>query len=414
MSKRFSLVAIILLLIWISFFPLPLQEKYNLAVMGSLVLIFIFLFIKKRASMFKPSDLPLWFFLAAIGLNVLFSQQKGVAFRTYLDLAIPLFLIYYLVPEGMFTKDKLNLLARVICILSILVALGGVMDILLRINFIYEHFMPNPFYQRYKTDYFMRATSTQFHASVLGSYLIASLPFNFLLIKQTNSLSRLLGIVGTIIIFPVIILTFSRGVFLGLVAMLLFILYTAKDRRLVAIFFIILSIFLILSSYLPYPFSKLGLNGFFRYGDSIFSSDRLQRYIMAGRIIKEHPFAGLGFQHFRIQFYEYFSGRETVPYEFMIADNMYLTMLAETGVIGFTGFFVFILSIFIKGGKQLIKLKHLPQDRQRLIFILSSFVGLSVNAMAYELFYWPGQYMYFCILIGLIEAFYRDKRIYES
>jgi O-antigen ligase len=131
---------------------------------------------------------------------------------------------------------------------------------------------------------------------------------------------------------------------------------------------------------------------------------------MTGRIIKEHPLVGLGFQHFRIRFYEYYPHSNTMPYENMIADNMYLTILAETGVLGFSGLFIFIILLFKKGLRRFHALDNMPGEKQRLLALLSALLGLLVNMAGYELFYWPNIYIYFCILIGLIEAYNRNAK----
>ena len=124
--------------------------------------------------------------------------------------------------------------------------------------------------------------------------------------------------------------------------------------------------------------------------DSIISPYRLTRVKMTFKILKDHPLFGIGFNHFRIRFNEYCPpedrGREL--YEFMIPDNMYLTFLAETGLLGASGFLVFIFLLFKRGFKRIIP--------------ISSLAGLLVNMGAYELFYWYNPYMFFCLLCGFV------------
>lgn len=390
---------------WISFFPEPIQGKYRFYAHGFIVLAFLILFAGKRLSLFKLSDCPLWVFLIAISINVFFAQQKNTAFKTYLDLAVPLFYIYYLMSKDSSYGKNFDLLSKTVCICSILVSLGGILESIFAYNPIYEHFIENPFYKRYISGFVVRPMSTQFNPVVLGTYLLGCLPFNFILFKQNKAFFRLLGGLGIALNIVIIILTFSRGVFLGLITAITFYFLIQKKYRSLVIFFIILLLFILLCSYLPYPFNRFGEGQMRVENRGIFSDYRFTRCAMAWRIIREHPLVGLGFQHFRIRFYEYFPLKFSVPYEFMIADNMYLTILAETGIIGFAGFLIFILSILIRGFKQLIKLKYISGDRQRLILIFSAFLGLLVNAGAYEIFYWSNPYIFFCILAGLIKAF---------
>ena len=416
MLRKFELFVIILLIIWISSFPEPIQGQYHIAVKTFLGLAFLILLIRKRGRIFKPIDFPLWIFLVAIGINVLFAQQKDIALRSYIDLAIPMFLIYYLVSESISSRERFNLLARIICISSILVALLAIIESIFAVNPLYEYFLENPYYRRYMTG-FVRPMSTQFNPAVLGSYLLGCLPFNFLLFKQSRGFFRLLGGGGIVLNITVIILTFSRGVFLGMIAMIMFYLFAQKKKLLIAIFSIILLILILIWSFLPYPFCRFGINFMIKdkdmKGSGIFSNYRFDRLIMTQHIFKDHPLVGLGFQHFRIRFYEYYPRKGIIPYEFMIADNMYLTILTETGIIGFSGFLIFIFYFFRKAWRQQRLIAYMSQRRLQLLLILSAFAGLLVNMGAYELFYWPNQYLLFCIIIGCLGAFRRDREKYD-
>ena len=411
MLKYLSLIAIIILFIWISFFPAPIQDQYHIASKVFLLLAFLVLLIRKRSSIFKPNDFPLWFFLVAIGINGFFAQQRDIAFSTYLDLAIPMFLIYYLVSDSLSSQARFNLLAKIICISSILVALLAILETIFAFNPLYEYFIENPYYGRYIT-YFVRPMSTQFNPAPLGSYMLACLPFNLLLFKQSRNFLRLLGATGIVLNVVVIILTFSRGVFLGLIAMILFYLFSQRKYRSVAIFLVILIIAVFVCSYLPYPFSKFGIE-LTVGGGGITSTYRVNRCIMTQRILKDYPFVGLGFQHFRIRFYEFYPEKAIVPYEFMIADNMYLTLLAETGLLGFFGFLLFVFSFLKRGWKRLRVLNLASKERWQLLVVVAAFIGLLVSMVGYEFFYWPNQYILFCIIVGCIGAFCRWEEGYE-
>jgi O-antigen ligase len=409
----FDRFIIVSLLFWISFFPEPLQIKYGLWTKIILISITLFSLIKNRHNLFcSKKHLPLLILLALFLPSIFSAQNKLVAAETYSDIAVPLFSLYVL-SEALFREEKnLFVLAKTICLFSVIVALWGILDILLGKNILYEYLMKNQYYCRYVAGTSLRRPiSTQFNPVALGSYLLASLPFNFLLFKQNKGLFNLLGLLGMVLNTIIVILTFSRGVFLGLIALISFYLFNQKKYRLMGLFFIILFLSIFICTRLPYPFNRLGIDWLGTKNRGILSSYRFDRCIMTKRIIKEHPLVGLGFQHFRIKFYEYYPARDIVPYEVMIADNMYLTILAETGLIGFSGFLIFMLSFLRKFWQQLGILRDNAYRREQLLLILSAFVALLVNMGAYELFYWPNQYMFFCILIGSIGSFYKDRKI---
>jgi O-antigen ligase len=403
MLKRLDLSAavIILLFLIISFIPVPLLQQRHIFIKILLGAAFLSFAIKERRGIFKSADFPLWFFLAAISINIFFAKEKGIASGTYADLAIPMFVIYYLLSDRALAKDKFYLLAGIISMASIAVSVIAIFEAVFAFNPIYEYLIENPFYRRYVVD-FVRPVSTQFNPAVLGSYLLGCLPFNLFLFKKASvrmPFMRFLGGMGLILCTVVMILAFSRGVFLAFIAMVLFYFIAQKRYRAVVMVFAALLVFGFTCFHLPYPFNRFG-PGMTNWGDSVFSDYRFTRCAMAGEMLKDNPLTGIGFQHFRIRFNEYYTGEYKVPHEFMIADNMYLTMLAETGLIGFSAFFIFISFILIRGWRRFAARKDF-----KMLILLCAFIGLLVNMAAYELFYWPNQYMFFCILAGLIAAF---------
>ena len=138
--ERFNIFIIILLLLSISFIPTPLLEQYHLFIKIFLVVTFLILLVRKTTSIFKLSDFFLWFFLIAIGINVLFAQKRNISLETYIDLVVPMFFIYYLVSHSLsYKKTNFNILAKTISMSSILVSLLAVFECLFAFNPIYEY-----------------------------------------------------------------------------------------------------------------------------------------------------------------------------------------------------------------------------------------------------------------------------------
>ena len=403
---------VILLVVWISFFPQPVHDKYYTATKLFLLFGFIALLIRKRTSVFKLKDFPLWIFLIAIGVNVLFAQEKEVALKTYWNLFIPMFVIYYLVSEEVHTPSKFNLLAKTVCISSILVALIGIFEVLSRMNPIHEYFFTKQVhYHAYTIAAIVRPMSTQYSPSPLGTYLVGCLPFNLFLFKQERSYFRFLGAMGIILNTVVLILTCSRGAYIGMIAAFIFYLFAQKKYRVIVVFFVVLSVFVIVMFRLPFPFNKFTPKGIIGKGDGILSNYRMDRCIMTKRIVRDHPFVGIGFQHFRSRFCEYYPRRcKNIHHEKRIADNMYLTILAETGIIGFVGFLIFLFSLLKSGWRHLAEFNMVSQKRWQLLVSLMAFIGLLFVMCGYEFWYWANPYLYFCLLIGCISAFGRDDK----
>lgn len=398
-----------LLFVWISFIPLPLQARYPAQFHFSLAAGFVFLWMKSGRSILRAGDWPLGLFLVTMNAGVYVASNSKIATATFLDLSLPLIFIYYLIGDHFSSTRSFDLLAKVICFFSIAIAFWGLLDVLLRTNFLYETFFSNPFYDRYKHQWPMRAIATQYHAPPLGTYLIASLPFSLLMIRQKSFVDRALGLVGSALTIVVAILTFSRGVFLSLAVMGFCMFLFHGRKKSAGLLLVGVGLFVSLAAFFPYPLGKYGLGSMVFSGDGILTSYRMERFQMLGNILREHPFFGIGFQHVRLLFHHYFPGMGHEPYEFMIMDNMYLTIAAETGIVGITAFLVFIGSVILKAWRGLKGSENDVTRKTRLFYVLVGFLGLLVNAAAYELFYWPSQYMFFCIYVGLLESFFRQR-----
>ena len=390
--KYLTNICFIVLFAWISFFPQPIQDRYAILTRAFLCIFLFILFLDKnhRKHLFSFKDWPLWLFLAGISLNIISAVDKGAALKTYIYLAVTFAIVFYIGKAIFYHERDRKFISIVICACSGLVAFIGLLEFYFGRNVLYEHFISNPFYQRYIHS---RVMSTQLHASVCGSFLLGCLPFNFFLFKDKKPVLRATGIVSFLLSIFVIFLTFARGVFLGLVVFLSFYLWK-KNKKAYFFMFILSVIFLMLiCSFQNLSIARrFGFEGIvFGYGDSIFSGYRLERYKISLDMIKDHPFSGVGLNNFRIRFNEYCSdnlkGKEM--YEFMIPDNMYLTLLTESGIIGLSGFLIFLFFIFKKS---------------RSIILTGGLLGLLVNMGSYELFYWNNPFILLCLIFGFIEA----------
>lgn len=409
--RYLTIILFIILFSWVSFFPKPIHDRYTTWVrifLGLFLLVFI-LNDKYRKYIFSFRDWSLWLFLMCLVSGTISGIDKAIVWRTYFYLTIIFFSIFY-IGKGLYSDIKnRNIINLIICICSSLVALIGLLELYFKKNILYENLIPNPFYERYIS---FRCMSTQLNPAVLGSFLLGCLPFNLYFLKSSSFLLKILGISSSILCITIIIQTFSRGVFLGLIILLLFYL-RKRQKKIFLLFISCLVLLIIICSYQKDPnLNRFGFNRFiFGSYDSIFSEYRLTRLIMTLRILKDEPFFGVGFGHFRIRFNEYCNERDKgEKFEFMVADNIYLTFLAETGLIGTVAFFIFIILLFKNGLKKIKELKD--KDKEQMIFIpVSALVGLLVNIGGYDLFYWDNPYMLFCLICGFIQGVIENTKL---
>lgn len=396
----------IALVVWVSFFPAPIHQRFSVVVRIGMIVIFLFTAVANPKNLFRVSDIPLWLFIFSIGLNVFFALQRNIALCAYFDLSIIGIALYYFFSQKFFVSDIFYLFIKIISLAGIFVSLGGVLEILFSFNPLYEYFIQNPFYNRYIVG-FVRPMSTQLHPPILGSYLLWTLPFHGILSNDRKLPWRVLGRIGIILSTSVIILTFSRGVLLGLCASMGSYAIFRKRYFLLGSGLILLILMMVSFEFLPYPINRFGIVRIITGHHGLLTDYRFIRFFMSLQMVADYPFAGVGLNHFRIVFNTYYPIQAAVPYEFMIPDNMYLALLAETGFVGFLSFLIFIFFVI----KKALTYRNRPQQslrNQRIIeYMLSAFMGLLVHMAAYELFYWNNIYICFFIIIGFIESFYR-------
>lgn len=162
--KNFSFIVIIFVFLFLSFLPVYSVERYYVF---TFAVLFLVLLARKRGSIFKPADFTLWLFIAALSLNVPFAREKSIALKTYLDLAMPMLCVYYLVQDSLASEERFKFFAKIISVASILVSVLALFEVVFAFNPIYEYWQENYFYERYITGV-VRPMSTQINPGPLG------------------------------------------------------------------------------------------------------------------------------------------------------------------------------------------------------------------------------------------------------
>ena len=302
-----------------------------------------------------------------------------------------------------FTFENRWFIVKSICFFSALVALYGILEWTFHKNPIYEYFVPNAYYCVFLG---RRAMSTQYHPAALGSYLMACLPFSFLLMKRKILSDRCLGILCLSLGLSGIILAFSRGSLFGVIA-LCCVWFLQKNRVLLFKYFIIALLLVIFACSLPglsrnFPhFQRFSIKGLLSRG--VFQA-RTVRIITAYRILKKHPLFGIGLCHFRKKYNKY-SPVSRSDEDGKVPDNMFLLFLAEAGIAGFLGFIFFIGCLLKKGFHRIKMLKH-GENKDMLIAVTAGLVGLLVNMNTYDMLYWVTPLFLFGILAGMVGVHY--------
>jgi len=399
-------VSLLALFFWISFFAPLIGARYQrIALIIITGILFVLLLSCKGAYklILDKKDLPLLIFLLATigGLVNITDSNFGYQHFWYSIFPVP---FLYLFAKLSFQERYEGLILRFICVMAALVAFCGFIELVSVKNVIYMKYINSFCYRDYIG---IRMMSTHIHPAPLGTYLVAVFPLSLVLYKiEKNKFFKRLSVALSIIICTAILFTFSRGVFIGLVfGMIIFAFFQANSKR--VYYWILLFpvlIFIMGSLFEVFDFYKYCRFGYKDLGRWFLYSRKIEALYQGIRMLFDHPFFGVGLGHYRVLFDSYFplNIAKKVIYDQKIADCMYVTILAETGIIGFTGFLVFIGGIFknayrsLKAG--LSDTKNLP-----LLGFFAGFCAMMCSFLTYDGLYWTAPSYMFWLYAGIIS-----------
>ncbi len=350
-----------------------------------------------RSRLLRARNATLVVGLAGLAAGLWAAPSSPMADRTFIHLALLVAAGFLAARAAAADRALWRPIALTIAIVAGLVALGGLLEVATGTNLLYEGAADNPYYAMYRAE--RRAISTQFNPAPLGSLLVMAWPFAAWLAASRERRWRLPGLATLAVIVPATLLTYSRGALLGLALSVALALVLARRRRLLLALAGLAAVVVLLASHLPYPYNKYGSQGFLE-GGGITSVKRLSRLEMTGAILARHPFLGLGFHGSRNDFDLYYPPqRPSWGKGGRVLDNAYLTVLAETGLLGAAALAAFLLGELARGA--------LAWRRFRGGFVGAALVGaggILVTGAGYDLIYWSGPAMFVALVLGLVSG----------
>ena len=244
----------------------------------------------------------------------------------------------------------------------------------------------------------MRVYSTLANPNVLGTYLLLIIPFAAAMMITASGVWKKLVYAGICAMLAVcLVLTYSRGCYLGILfAALVFLILL--DRR----FLIPMVILLLLC---PFILPDTILTRFTSIGDMSDSSTSYRVYIWMGTLdmLKDYWFCGIGPGEaaFDLVYPSYAYSAITAPH----SHSLYLQILCETGVVGFAAFLGMIVSFF-RSMCSALKRETRRDVRIFQIAAIASVAGFLVEgATDYTFYNYRVTLLFWCILgIGTLLA----------
>ena len=242
-----------------------------------------------------------------------------------------------------------------------------------------------------------RVYSTLENPNVLGEYLLLVIPLGAaLLLTEKAWPKRILWLVCCGIMGVCLVLTYSRGCYLGLLfAAALFLVLL--DRR-----FLILGIIAIALSPLYLPESVL--SRFTSIGNMGDTSTSYRVYIWMGTLamLKDYWLCGLGpgTEAFNVAYPKYAYNAITAPH----SHNLYLQLTCDTGICGL-GVFILLMIGFYRMMFTAIRLETDPSARIFQIAGVSAISGFLLQSMTDYTFYNYRVMLLFWAMLGLCVLF---------
>ncbi len=290
----------------------------------------------------------------------------------------------------------------------------AVTALLLSIYGIFQFFSIDPFRSALYPSAESRVTATMGNANSLGGYLAAVFPFFIYHIRFAGKKGgKALWIVSSLIVLIALVLTLSRGAWLGLIGGFVILLFyktrsiwQGKLWKLILVTAI--AIFISVFSWVSYkinPDSALG---------------RLFTWKISAQIIAEHPAFGIGYGRYGVEYLNYqaqfFDRPEHAKY-YDWADNLkgakneYIQVFAETGIIG-GAIALFILIVICVICSKILKITAgNKKDNWQILMMIISMSVILFHALVDNPFYDVSTALIFWFDVGIISLLAKEKRI---
>lgn len=301
-------------------------------------------------------------------------------------------LMYFVIVNNFDTKKKLNLVLTIFCIIGVLVSLYGIYQYT-SFSFFGTATVDKELFGDIKT----RVTSTFDNPNVLGEYLLLLIPLSVsLFFVNKNIYKKVIIAIATIIMAVCLLLTYSRGCYLGLI-------FAA------AIFVILLNfkfiIFFILGLIaMPFVLPKSIINRFTSIGNMKDSSTKYRVSIWMASIdlIKDYWNKPIGQGSIAFnKIYPLYAYNQVGAQH---SHCLFLQVIIETGLLGFITFFVMLYRLYQYLFSGLRKLANCT-DRIYLIGFVSSISGFLLQSVFDNTFHNLRVAIIFWMIIGLATAF---------
>lgn len=278
------------------------------------------------------------YFAVAVIASTIFNVPNGAVARELMRLASYL-CFYYAIIDWVRTEDDLKSILHALLLSTIIVALFGFYQFIIGdYSSLYDALYPIQDEALKNPPWAGRITSFLSHYNGAAAYLNMVVPFCIVLaVRAREKVSRVLAGVCFVFSSVAILLTQSRGGLLAYVAVLLIAAWLLAPNRAARLRWLGVVAACSMAAALVAGQIFERLSGV----DSYTEITRLGIWAGAVLLFLSNPIMGVGYGNFKVAL----TSAIAVPDGFMLdAHNLYLELLAETGIVGFVVFAILIIT----------------------------------------------------------------------
>lgn len=386
-------------IILISLYGIAYFLPISKAIIEFLSILAIVFFVFKKAVQRK--GIPVTYFnfvifayLAISFFSIFLSSNVKISSRTFTCKILQDLSLFFVIADALNNESRARTFIYILFVSSLLLGVDG----------IYQYFTHKDFI-RNRPDLAIPRIYASFRTpNDFGCYLITIIPFLIVtfFVKLRTKIFKF-AIAGLfLLLFACLMLSVSRGAWLGFVVSVLFLGIWLPS---IAAIFIILGLLILVMRSFFHPLIKVRLNILFNFFDPEFIADAgsVERKIIwrAGwRMFLSKPIMGVGLGTFMFNFKKFLA--QDYPFGPFYAHNCYLQMAAEIGVIGLFFFLLIILLFYLQGIVNLNN-KNIPKTYSwyMLLGSLAALLGYCVHMAVDTSFYSLDLGILFWILLGL-------------
>lgn len=326
--------------------------------------------------LFKPA--ALFAVLAFISLAGSPKPLFGVAF--YLFTVLQYFIFYNLIVVFVRGGEERRLFLLVFLASAAAVVLFGLYQYAHMLTLHEEEWVDNSAFPLLRR----RMYSTLYNPNLLSEFLLMAISATFSLLIVKKRAPKKMAVLLTLLaaLALCLILTYSRGAWLSAGA-LVFFFGLVWDKRLWLSF---LCIPFLLAFYHGGVTHRL-LSIFYHSSADTSVSMRMDMWLAALQMVGDHPMLGIGWGAFKFVYPVYNELIQQAGITIFHAHNMYLNILAETGIAGFCAFFWLFFGAAVYAVRFLRLPGIQPQERAMALMTAASILAVAVSSFSdYDLF----------------------------